>query len=145
MTRTSPTIWTPSPTSFITTRSWCSATTYARIGSYSAPFGYFREWKRLDEDEPGVGSQQEEVHAGNVRHLKRLLGRQRAYVFSPIQKFNQDVVPGESYSEREEIQLLFQRNDQCNELSSVSYINDQGTKRFVQTTHVMEKVIPVII
>ena len=26
----------------------------ARIGSYSAPFEYFREWKRLDEDEPGV-------------------------------------------------------------------------------------------
>ena len=26
----------------------------ARIGSYSAPFEYFREWKRLDEDDPGV-------------------------------------------------------------------------------------------
>ena len=26
----------------------------ARIGSYSSPFELFREWKRLDEDEPGV-------------------------------------------------------------------------------------------
>ena len=26
----------------------------ARIGSYSASFEFFREWKRLDEDEPGV-------------------------------------------------------------------------------------------
>lgn len=26
----------------------------ARLGAYSAPFKFFREWKRLDEDEPGV-------------------------------------------------------------------------------------------
>ena len=26
----------------------------ARLGSYSASFEFFREWKRLDEDEPGV-------------------------------------------------------------------------------------------
>ena len=26
----------------------------ARIGAWSAPFAFFREWKRLDEDDPGV-------------------------------------------------------------------------------------------
>ena len=195
----------------------------ARIGSYSAPFEYFREWKRLDEDEPGVVNmetllkgvctkanfldlfenfvlfddsgerlvkvvaqnqqylgvtravraveerqsaggrlgvfwhtqgagksysmvffsrkvhrklggnftflvlcdrddldnqiyrtyagcgvvgEQEEVRAANGRHLKRLLGEHKAYIFSLIQKFNQDVVPDEPYSEREDIIVI---------------------------------------
>ena len=55
MTRTWPTTRTPFPTSFITTPSSFWATASMRsIGSYTAPYEFFREWKRLDEAEPGV-------------------------------------------------------------------------------------------
>ena len=54
----------------------------------------------------GVVGEQEEVRAGSGRHLKRLLGRHKAYVFSLIQKFNQDVLPDEPYSERDDIIVI---------------------------------------
>ena len=54
----------------------------------------------------GVVGEQEEVRAGSGRHLKRLLGGHKAYVFSLIQKFNQDVVPDEPYSERDDIIVI---------------------------------------
>ena len=54
----------------------------------------------------GVVGEQEEVRAGSGRHLKRLLGEHKAYVFSLIQKFNQDVLPDESYSERDDIIVI---------------------------------------
>ena len=41
----------------------------------------------------GVVGEQEEVRAGSGRHLKRLLGEHKAYVFSLIQKFNQTSCP----------------------------------------------------
>ena len=54
----------------------------------------------------GVVGEQEEVRAANGRHLKRLLGEHKAYVFSLIQKFNQDVMPDEPYSERDDIIVI---------------------------------------
>ena len=54
----------------------------------------------------GVVGEQEEVRAGSGRHLKRLLGQHKAYVFSLIQKFNQDVLPDEPYSERDDIIVI---------------------------------------
>ena len=54
----------------------------------------------------GVVGEQEEVRAGSGRHLKRLLGEHKAYVFSLIQKFNQDVHPDEPYSERDDIIVI---------------------------------------
>ena len=54
----------------------------------------------------GVVGEQEEVRAGSGRHLKRLLGQHKAYVFSLIQKFNQDVLPDEPYSERSDIIVI---------------------------------------
>ncbi len=54
----------------------------------------------------GVVGEQEEVRAGSGRHLKRLLIEHKAYVFSLIQKFNQDVVPDDPYSERDDIIVI---------------------------------------
>ena len=54
----------------------------------------------------GVVGEQEEVRAESGRHLKRLLGEHKAYVFSLIQKFNQDDLPDEPYSERDDIIVI---------------------------------------
>ena len=54
----------------------------------------------------GVVGELEDVRASNGRHLQRLLGEHKAYVFSLIQKFNQDVVPNEPYSNRDDIIVM---------------------------------------
>ena len=54
----------------------------------------------------GVVGENEDARASSGRHLQRLLGEHRAYVFSLIQKFNQDVVPDEPYSERDDIIVM---------------------------------------
>ncbi|MDE0449378.1 MAG: HsdR family type I site-specific deoxyribonuclease, partial [Spirochaetaceae bacterium] len=54
----------------------------------------------------GVVGEHEEVRAGSGRHLKRLLGEHKAYVFSLIQKFNRDVMPDEPYSDRDDIIVI---------------------------------------
>ncbi len=51
----------------------------------------------------GVVGEHEEVRADSGKHLKRLLGEHKAYVFSLIQKFNEDVLPHEPYSDRDDI------------------------------------------
>ncbi len=51
----------------------------------------------------GVVGEHEEVRADSGKHLKRLLGEHKAYVFSLIQKFNEDVLPDEPYSDRSDI------------------------------------------
>ncbi len=48
----------------------------------------------------------EEIRPKTGKHLKRLLGEHKAYVFSLIQKFNQDVLPGEPYSDRKDIIVI---------------------------------------
>ena len=54
----------------------------------------------------GVVGEHEDVRASSGRHLKRLLGQHKAYVFSLIQKFNEDVVPNEPYSDRNDIIVI---------------------------------------
>ena len=51
----------------------------------------------------GVVGEHEDVRADSGKHLKRLLGEHKAYVFSLIQKFNEDVLPDEPYSDRDDI------------------------------------------
>ena len=54
----------------------------------------------------GVVGEREEIRPKNGKHLKRLLGEHKAYVFSLIQKFNQDVLPNEPYSDRKDIIVI---------------------------------------
>ncbi len=51
----------------------------------------------------GVVRENEDVRADSGKHLKRLLGEHKAYVFSLVQKFNEDVSPEEPYSDRNDI------------------------------------------
>ena len=53
-----------------------------------------------------VVGEREDIRPKNGNHLKRLLGEHKAYVFSLIQKFNQDVLPGEPYSNRRDIIVI---------------------------------------
>ena len=54
----------------------------------------------------GVVGEHEDVRPKTGTHLKRLLGEHKAYVFSLIQKFNQDVLPGKPYSDRKDIIVI---------------------------------------
>ena len=54
----------------------------------------------------GVVGKHEEERADSGKHLKRLLGEHKAYVFSLIQKFNEDVLPDEPYSDRDDIIVI---------------------------------------
>ena len=54
----------------------------------------------------GVVSEKEGVRATTGKHLKNLLGQHKAYVFSLIQKFNDDVLPDEPYSDRDDIIVI---------------------------------------
>ena len=53
-----------------------------------------------------VVGEHEDVRAASGKHLKRLLGEHKAYVFSLIQKFNEDVLPDEPYSDRDDIIVI---------------------------------------
>ena len=53
-----------------------------------------------------VVGEYEEVRADSGKHLKCLLGEHKAYVFSLIQKFNEDVLRGEPYSDRNDIIVI---------------------------------------
>ena len=53
-----------------------------------------------------VVGEREDIRPKNGWHLKRLLGEHKAYVFSLIQKFNQDVLPGNPYSHRKDIIII---------------------------------------
>ena len=54
----------------------------------------------------GVVGEYEEVRADSGKRLNRLLGEHKAYVFSLIQKFNEDIVPNEPYSDRDDIIVI---------------------------------------
>ena len=54
----------------------------------------------------GVVSEKEDTRATTGKHLKNLLGQHKAYVFSLIQKFNEDVLPNEPYSDRDDIVVI---------------------------------------
>ena len=54
----------------------------------------------------GVVGEQEDARASTGRHLKNLLEQHKAYVFSLIQKFNDDILPDEPYSDRDDIIVI---------------------------------------
>jgi len=53
-----------------------------------------------------VNNDREPCRAANGRHLEQLLGLHKAYVFSLIQKFNQDIDPEYAYSERDDVIVI---------------------------------------
>ena len=53
-----------------------------------------------------VVGEREDIRPKDGKHLKRLLGEHKAYVFSLIQKFNQEVIPGKPYSNRKDIIVI---------------------------------------
>ncbi|TEB08508.1 Type-1 restriction enzyme R protein [Pelotomaculum schinkii] len=73
-------------------------------------------------------------------NLKELLGQHKAYVFSLIQKFNQDVDPEEGYSQRDDIIVITDEAHRTqygrlalnmrNALPNASYIGFTGTPLF---------------
>lgn len=85
----------------------------------------------------GVVSEHEEVRADSGKHLKRLLGEHKNYVFSLIQKFNEDVSPDEPYSDRDDIIVIVDEAhrtqygrlalNQRNALPNARYIAFTGT------------------
>ena len=77
------------------------------------------------------------MRADSGKHLKRLLGEHKAYVFSLIQKFNEDVPPDEPYSDRDDIIVIVDEAhrtqygrlalNQRNALPNARYIAFTGT------------------
>ncbi|MXW69343.1 MAG: type I restriction endonuclease subunit R [Acidimicrobiia bacterium] len=53
-----------------------------------------------------IVGEHEEARAESGNHLRRLLGKHKAYVFSLIQKFNKDVSPNQPYSNRSDIIVI---------------------------------------
>ena len=73
-------------------------------------------------------------------HLPRLLTEQKAYIFSLIQKFNQDVDPDQGYTQRDDIIVITDEAHRTqygtlalnmrNALPMASYIGFTGTPLF---------------
>ena len=53
-----------------------------------------------------VDNDKEECRAASGSHLKSLLGQHKSHVFSLIQKFNEDVRPGEAYTLRDDVIVI---------------------------------------
>lgn len=53
-----------------------------------------------------VDNKKETVRASSGKHLKSLLAEQKAYLFTMIHKFNEDVDPDEPYSTRDDIMVI---------------------------------------
>ncbi|OCC15643.1 Type I restriction-modification system, restriction subunit R [Dissulfuribacter thermophilus] len=87
-----------------------------------------------------VDNDRDPCRASSGKHLKRLLAQQKAYVFSLIQKFNQDVDAGEGYTQRDDIIVLTDEAHRTqygklalnmrNALPNASYIGFTGTPLF---------------
>jgi type I restriction enzyme, R subunit len=87
-----------------------------------------------------VNHDREPCRATGGKHLGRLLGQQKAYVFSLIQKFNQEVDPDEGYTSRDDIIVITDEAHRTqygtlalnmrNALPNASYIGFTGTPLF---------------
>lgn len=87
-----------------------------------------------------VDNKKETVRASSGKHLKDLLGEQKAYLFSTIQKFNEDVNPDEPYSERDDVIVISDEAHRTqygrlalnmrNALPSAQFIGFTGTPLF---------------
>jgi type I restriction enzyme R subunit len=88
----------------------------------------------------GAVKETETCRAVDGKHLVALLGRHKAYVFSLIQKFNQEVDPEEPYSPREDIIVITDEAHRTqygtlalnmrNALPNAAYIGFTGTPLF---------------
>jgi len=87
-----------------------------------------------------VNHDREPCRASGGRHLGRLLGRHKSYIFSLIQKFNQEVDPDEGYTRRDDIIVITDEAHRTqygtlalnmrNALPNASYIGFTGTPLF---------------
>lgn len=85
----------------------------------------------------GVVGEKDEVRAASGAHLKSLLSQHKSYVFSLVQKFNQEVSPDEPYSRRSDIIVISDEAHRTqygtlalnmrNALPRASYIGFTGT------------------
>lgn len=87
-----------------------------------------------------VDNDKEPCRAASGEHLSRLLAQHKAYVFSLIQKFNQDVDPEEGYTQRDDLIVITDEAHRTqygtlalnmrNALPRASYIGFTGTPLF---------------
>lgn len=87
-----------------------------------------------------VNHEKDPCRASSGEHLKALLGEHKNYVFSLIQKFSQDVHPGEPYSVRDDVIVITDEAHRTqygrlalnlrNALPKASYIGFTGTPLF---------------
>jgi len=87
-----------------------------------------------------VDNDKDECRAASGSHLKSLLGQHKSYVFSLIQKFNEDVRPGEAYTLRDDVIVISDEAHRSqygllalnmrNALPNAGYIGFTGTPLF---------------
>jgi type I restriction enzyme R subunit len=87
-----------------------------------------------------VNNDRDPCRANNGEHLQTLLGQQKAYVFSLIQKFNQKVDPKRPYTERDDVIVITDEAHRSqygdlslnmrNALPNASFIGFTGTPLF---------------
>lgn len=87
-----------------------------------------------------VDNDRDTCRAGSGDHLKQLLNQHKAYVFTLVQKFNQDVDPNDPYSDRDDIIVITDEAHRTqygrlslnlrNALPNASYIGFTGTPLF---------------
>ncbi|HOX23757.1 MAG TPA: HsdR family type I site-specific deoxyribonuclease, partial [Elusimicrobiales bacterium] len=87
-----------------------------------------------------VDNDTDPCRASDGEHLKSLLGQHKAYVFTLIQKFNQDVTPEDAYSPRNDVIVITDEAHRTqygrlslnmrNALPNASYIGFTGTPLF---------------
>lgn len=87
-----------------------------------------------------VSHDREPCRASGGKHLGRMLGQHKSYVFSLIQKFNQEVDPDEGYTRRDDIIVITDEAHRTqygtlalnmrNALPNASYIGFTGTPLF---------------
>jgi len=87
-----------------------------------------------------VDNDRDPCRAASGEHLARLLAQHKSYVFSLIQKFNQDVDPDEAYTKRDDIIVISDEAHRTqygtlalnmrNALPNASYIGFTGTPLF---------------
>ena len=87
-----------------------------------------------------VDNDKDECRAASGAHLKALLGQHKSHVFSLIQKFNEEVRPGEAYTTREDVIVISDEAHRTqygllalnmrNALPNAGYIGFTGTPLF---------------
>jgi len=89
-----------------------------------------------------VNHDREPCRASGGKHLGRLLGQHKSFIFSLIQKFNQEVDPDEGYTRRDDIIVITDEAHRTqygtlalnmrNALPNASYIGFTGTPLFTE-------------